>query len=68
MREKLLTLLERKQEKRKNHKKLLQTVGIDFKCNHEYESSIETMILIWVLLSLKIFLLIIKRLIFKVNY
>jgi hypothetical protein len=56
-----LTLLERKHEKKTNHKKYLQKVGIDFKCNHEYESSIETMILIWVLLSLKIFILILKH-------
>jgi len=59
-----LTLLERKHEKKNNHKKLLQCAGIDFKCNHEYESSIETMILIWILLSLKIFILIIKKIIF----
>jgi len=59
-----LTLLERKHEKKKNHKKILQHAGIDFKCNHEYESSIETMILIWILLSLKIFILIIKKNIF----
>ena len=60
-----LTLLERKHEHKINHKKILQNVGIDFKCNHEYESSLEIMILIWVLISLKIFILIIKLLVLK---
>ncbi len=58
-----LTLLERKHEKKTTHKKRLRHAGIDFKCNHEYESSIETMILIWILVSLKIFILIIKNII-----
>jgi hypothetical protein len=63
-----LTLLERKHEKKKSHKKILQNIGIDYKCNHEYESSIEHMILIWLLVCLRILVLMISNIKIGVNH
>jgi hypothetical protein len=51
-----LTIMERRYSN-KNHKKTLQQLGIGFECDHEYESQIETMILIWLFITLKLFVL-----------
>ena len=60
-----LTLLEEKYEKKKSHKKTLQKLGIGYKCNHQYESSIETMIHIWLLVCLRLLVLMVSKIEFK---
>jgi hypothetical protein len=60
-----LTLLEQKYENKKSHKKTLQKLGIGYKCNHEYESSIETMIHLWLLVCLRMLMLMIFKIEFK---
>ena len=51
-----LTLMERRYSD-KTHKKTLQKLNIGFECDHEYESSIETMIHVWLAICLKLFVL-----------
>lgn len=51
-----LTQIERKYT-RKNIMKIFQTLGIAYKCNHEYEMTLNTMIQVWLAISFKLFAL-----------
>jgi len=55
-----LTNFERRYTKT-THQHLLQKLKIGFQCNHEYESQIETMIHVWLAISLKLFVLMLGR-------
>ena len=55
-----LTLLERRHTT-KTHKQALQRLGIGYECDHEYESSLETMIHVWLAISLKLLVLMLAR-------
>jgi hypothetical protein len=55
-----LTKLERRYTSH-NHKRTLQQWGIGFKCDHEYESSLETMMHVWLAVAVKIFALMLLK-------
>jgi hypothetical protein len=59
-----LTILEKKYLKKtscEQRKKLLQNLGISYKCNHEYEIQIELLINVWMLVSGKCLLIILLK-------
>jgi len=45
----------------KKKRRLLQQCCIGFHCNHEYESQIQTMVQLWLMISLKMFTLMLVK-------